>query len=130
MIFDFLLLEDQYYQGRRPNGIYIPRYRNIDAASRTTAFLRGYGYQGGAERAGWGRGATAEGFGADFKESLLQPGGWTMTINGFGECLPVVDALIQMPGTDDSDARLNGLAGRITGALNALAEDQVKGGES
>ena len=47
-----------------------------------------------------------------------------------GECLPVIDALIQMPGTDDSDARLNGLAGRITGALNALAEERVKGGES
>ena len=46
------------------------------------------------------------------------------------ECLPVIDAMLQMPGTDDSDARLNGLAGRITGALNALAEDQVKGGES
>ena len=47
-----------------------------------------------------------------------------------GECLPVIDALMQMPGDDASDARLNGLAGRITGALNALAEDQVKGGES
>ena len=47
-----------------------------------------------------------------------------------GECLPVIDALMQMPGDDDSDARLNGLAGRITGALNALAEDQVMGGES
>lgn len=46
------------------------------------------------------------------------------------ECMPVIDALMQMPGDDDSDARLNGLAGRITGALNALAEDQVKGGES
>ena len=46
------------------------------------------------------------------------------------ECLPVIDALMQIPGDDDSDARLNGLAGRITGALNALAEDQVKGGES
>lgn len=45
-----------------------------------------------------------------------------------GECLPVIDALMQIPGDDDSDARLNGLAGRITGALNALAEDQVKGG--
>ena len=50
--------------------------------------------------------------------------------NLLGECLPVIDALMQMPGDDDSDARLNGLAGRITGALNALAEDQVKGGES
>lgn len=46
------------------------------------------------------------------------------------ECLPVIDALMQTPGDDDSDARLNGLAGRITGALNALAEDQVMGGES
>ena len=47
-----------------------------------------------------------------------------------GECLPVIDALMQMPGDDDSDARLNGLAGRIMGALEAIAEDQVKGGES
>lgn len=47
-----------------------------------------------------------------------------------GECLPVIDALLQLPGDDDSDAHLNGLAGRITGALNAVAEEQVKGGES
>ncbi|PVY56776.1 MULTISPECIES: hypothetical protein [unclassified Simplicispira] len=46
------------------------------------------------------------------------------------DCLPVIDALMQIPGDDDSDARLNGLAGRITGALKAIAEDQVKGGES
>lgn len=45
-------------------------------------------------------------------------------------CMPVIDALMQMPGDDDSDARLNWLASRIMGALNALAEDQVKGGES
>ncbi len=46
------------------------------------------------------------------------------------ECLPGIDALLQLPGDDDSDAHLNGLAGRITGALNAVAEEQVKGGES
>jgi len=46
------------------------------------------------------------------------------------ECMPVIDALMQMPGDDDSDAHLNGLAGRITGALNALTEERVKGGES
>ena len=46
------------------------------------------------------------------------------------ECLPVIDALMQTPGDDDSDARLNGLAGRIMGALGAIAEAQVKGGES
>lgn len=45
-----------------------------------------------------------------------------------GECLPVIDALMQMPGDDDSDAHLNGLAGRITGALNAVAGEQQPGG--
>ena len=47
-----------------------------------------------------------------------------------GECLPVIDALMQIPGDDASDARLNGLAGRIMDALNVIAEEQVKGGES
>ena len=36
--------------------------------------------------------------------------------NLLGECLPVIDALMQMPGDDDSDARLNCLAGRINDA--------------
>ena len=47
-----------------------------------------------------------------------------------GECLPVIDALMQIPGDDDSDARLNGLAGRIMDALDVIAEAQAKGGES
>ena len=47
-----------------------------------------------------------------------------------GECLPVIDALLQTPGDDASDARLNWLTGRITGALNALVEGRVMGGES
>ena len=81
-------MADQYYEGRRPNGVYIPKYRNIDAGSKTDAFLRGYGYQGSASRQGWDRGTNAEGFGPDFKESLLEPGQWTMALNGFGECLP------------------------------------------
>ena len=45
-----------------------------------------------------------------------------------GECLPVIDALLQMPGDDDSDAHLNGLMARVGDALDAIAEDQVKGG--
>ena len=40
-----------------------------------------------------------------------------------GECLPVIDALMQMPGDDDSDAHLNGLAGRINDArITELAQ--------
>ena len=46
------------------------------------------------------------------------------------ECLPLIDALWDIPGTDDSDAHLQGLQGRIQDALAAIAEDRVKGGES
>ena len=45
-------LEDRYYYGRRPNGIYLMRYRNVDARTRHPDFVRGYGYQGGASREG------------------------------------------------------------------------------
>lgn len=80
--------DDKYYKGRRPNGIYIPRYRNIDKKSKTDKFLRGYGYQGGASRQGWNRGVNDESFGADFKEDLFKPGPWEMFMVGFGEHLP------------------------------------------
>ncbi len=79
---------DQYYKGRRPNGIYIPRYRNIDTKTKMDDFVRGYGYQGGATREGWGRGVNAEDFGGDFKENLYKPGPWEAFFVGFGEHLP------------------------------------------
>src|SRR5688500_18006541 len=36
--------EDQYYSGRRANGFYIPRFRNVGSDKRD--YLRGFGYQG------------------------------------------------------------------------------------
>src|SRR6266849_1375498 len=72
--------------GNRPNGIYIPRFRNMKTKQKD--FLRGYGYQGGGSREGWNRGLTMPGFGADFKNGLRMPGPWRMTIGGFGESLP------------------------------------------
>ena len=78
--------EDTYYKGRRPNGIYIPRYWNIDENSKSDKFLRGFGYQGGAYRGG--NAANKEEFGADFKDGLLKPGPWEFFITGFAECLP------------------------------------------
>ena len=80
--------EDKYYKGRRPNGIYIPRYVNIDDKSKTDKFVRGFGFQGGAGRSGWGSGIGSEGFGKDFKDELFKPGPWGFFITGFGECLP------------------------------------------
>ena len=89
--------EDIYYKGRRPTGIFIPRYVNIDAASKNPNFLRGYDYQGaGADRGGWGRGANTEGVGADFTDSLFKPGGWGMSLMGFGEILPYHDNSVRL----------------------------------
>ena len=77
---------DDYYFGNRPNGLYIPRFRNWGNDKRD--YLRGFGYQGGASRAGWGRGTSMDGFGADFKENLTHPGAWSVGFGGFGEILP------------------------------------------
>jgi choline dehydrogenase-like flavoprotein len=82
--------DDMYYSGRRPNGIYIPRFRNLgDKASARSDYIRGFGYQGGAGRYGWDRGAP--GFGAERKAALSQPGPWVIRLGGFGETLPYED---------------------------------------
>jgi len=78
--------EDKMPFGNRPNGIYIPRFRNVKTKHRD--FIRGYGYQGGGSRDGWTRGMSMPGFGADFKNALKNPGPWRMGMGGFGECLP------------------------------------------
>jgi len=78
--------KDDYFFGNRPSGLYIPRFRNWGKDKRD--YLRGFGYQGGAGRAGWGRGVGMDGFGASFKEDLTQPGTWTIGFGGFGEILP------------------------------------------
>ena len=77
--------EDRIQFGRRPNGIYVPRFRNVKTSH--ASFLRGYGFQGGGSRDGWDRGITQTGFGAEFKKSLRQPGPWQFEFYGFGECL-------------------------------------------
>ncbi len=88
--------EDRYYSGRRPNGIYIPRFRNLGDDETKKDFLRGYGYQGGASREGWQRLVAELGFGAGMKEKLQDPGAWTIGITGFGEMLPYEDNTISL----------------------------------
>jgi choline dehydrogenase-like flavoprotein len=84
--------EDRYYAGRRPNGIYIPRFRNLgDDATKQKNFTRGYGYQGGASRTGWQRLVAEMGFGKEMKDEMQEAGGWTMGITAFGEMLPHAD---------------------------------------
>ena len=80
--------EDKYYKGRRPNGFYIPRFRNLEDNETKNEFLRGYGYQGGAGRWDISDFIEEEGFGKGLTEKIQKPGGWIISLSGFGECLP------------------------------------------
>jgi choline dehydrogenase-like flavoprotein len=78
--------QDQYYTGRRPNGFYIPRYRNLGGEKRD--YIRGFGYQGGASRLGWTRLMLDQTIGAELKDKAATPGPWYIRMGGFGEILP------------------------------------------
>jgi len=88
--------EDMYIYGRRPTGIYIPRFRNIYNDKRD--YVRGFGYQGGAGR---GRGVQIAEMtlGAELKEALSEPGNWGMGITAFGEMLPYHENKISLSKT-------------------------------
>ena len=68
---------------QRPNGIYIPRFRNTPSSSRHSGFIRGYGYQGGA---GAEFNLEAEGYGASFKKAV-KDGNYGVSLGAFGESL-------------------------------------------
>lgn len=89
--------EDKVEIGRRPNGIYVPRFRNVK--TKHPEFLRGYGYQGGAFRQGWERGVSMVTFGSDFKKSMSRPGPWRFSLYGFGECLPNHENYVELDKT-------------------------------
>jgi Choline dehydrogenase and related flavoproteins len=77
--------KDSYYRGRRPTGIYIPRYRNVTEAG--DGFVRGYGYQGAVVRQG-GIPDAGVGIGQSIKDRNRKVGPWISFISGFGEMLP------------------------------------------
>lgn len=84
--------EDKYYKGRRPGGIYLPRFRNLgDKKSEKKEYLRGFGYQGGAGRNDFSEHIAELAYGKELKEKILEPGGWNIGLGGFGECLPYHD---------------------------------------
>ncbi|MBV9988101.1 MAG: GMC family oxidoreductase [Chitinophagaceae bacterium] len=111
--------EDKYYFGRRANGIYVPRYRNLFGDKRD--YLRGFGYQGGAGRQAYGRGVAELGIGAEMKEELTEPGTWTMGLSGFGETLPDYNNKVTLDKTRTDKWGLNVLAFDA-----ALKENELK----
>jgi choline dehydrogenase-like flavoprotein len=73
-------------RANRPNGIYVPRFRNLE--EKHPDFLRGYGFQGGASLVKWGHAFALPGFGASFKQQVRDTRTWSMNFSGFAECLP------------------------------------------
>jgi choline dehydrogenase-like flavoprotein len=77
---------DKTVYGRRPTGFYVPRFRNFFGDKRE--YLRGFGYQGSANRQGWQRAVAELGVGADFKDAAATSGPWQVGATAFGEMLP------------------------------------------
>src|SRR5216683_7122163 len=67
----------------RPNGIYVPRFRNTPSSKKHSQFIRGYGYQGGA---GAQFNFSAEGYGASLKKAVKE-GEYEIGLGAFGESL-------------------------------------------
>ena len=83
--------QDQYVYGKRPNGIYVPRFRNLDGGS-SAGYLRGFGFQGGASR----QRGSFDGIGVDLKEAMTEPDQWSMGWGSWGEQLPHFDNKISL----------------------------------
>ncbi len=83
--------DDKYYKGRKPGGIYLPRFRNLGGDTNRKDYVRGFGYQGGARRGNWQDSISELSHGKDLKEAILKPGGWSFGFGGFGEVLPYQD---------------------------------------
>ena len=84
-------MTDLIEYGRRPGGVYIPRFRNL-GDEEAVGFKRGYGYQGSA----WRVPAAPVGFGASMKHAMRRYGPWRFSMGAFGECLPYKDNRVSL----------------------------------
>jgi choline dehydrogenase-like flavoprotein len=72
---------------RRPNGIYIPRFQNLDGPQEKN-FIRGYGFQGGEGITSYQQAYKTVGFGPDFKNQVRDGNTSSLNLTVFGEMLP------------------------------------------
>ncbi len=73
---------DSTTEGKRPNGAYVPRFRNV--YKQETDFLRGYAAQMGSSRD-----ILRDGLGMELKENLLKKlAPWTINAGMVGEVIP------------------------------------------
>jgi len=77
---------------RRPNGVYVIRFRNTANGPKDSRFLRGFGFQGGGSTNFM---AGAPGLGASYKQAM-RDGMVSLNLSGFGECLPQESNFIEI----------------------------------
>src|SRR4030095_17074002 len=75
------------YYGRKPTAAMLPSFRNV--RKQEMDFMRGYMVHYSAGRAGWQQGFGKDGIGAEWKESLTEPGIWNVFMMIQGETIPV-----------------------------------------
>ncbi|MEX2234505.1 MAG: GMC family oxidoreductase [Cyclobacteriaceae bacterium] len=92
--------QDSYYFGRRPAGVYIPRYRNVGQDVQQK-FIRGYAFAAGGSRRGGD--IPPEMIGAEIKSAMSKPGEWNFWMTGMGECLPYFENKVSL-SKDKKDA--------------------------
>lgn len=82
---EFEGFQEMTIRGRRPNNLYIPRFRNVH--KQQTDFLRGYAAGFSASK---GESFDTQGIGISLRENLLNPspGPWTVRSHMMGETIP------------------------------------------
>lgn len=80
--------EDKYFYGRRPTGLYVPRFQNVPGDDKKRDYVRGFGYQGAASRGRWSGEVAEMSVGGAWKDAMTEPGNWSVGFTAFGEILP------------------------------------------
>jgi choline dehydrogenase-like flavoprotein len=77
--------QDKITFGKRPTGVYIPRFRNLQK-NEGKGFARGYAFAAGGNR----RMAdySEQSLGPELKAAMSRPSTWDLWMTGMGECLP------------------------------------------
>lgn len=116
-----------YYYGRRPNGVYMPRFRNF-GKDKNNNFTRGYALACASYRQNWSRGNRTDLIGAELKEQLTEPGPWVFFGTAMGEMLPYKDNRIWLDKNLKDDFGIPLLHTDISWHQNedAMAKDAVE----
>jgi choline dehydrogenase-like flavoprotein len=81
----------------RPGGFYIPRFRNLDAATKAKDFIRGYGLEGSSGQEMFPEDALKlTGFGHAYKRKVRDHAGAFVYMYGLGEVLPRHESRVEI----------------------------------